>query len=269
MAKPKVVMVESVPLDDVFKRVQSAFDEYHKTHKQKGLPALNSADFTFKASTKKTGGVSITIVVFKFGAKHTTETTQELLFNYAVPKPKAELDLLGGKIDSVPLEKELVTVMEELGTAFQKARDLKLDGVSFKSTSMTVQFAITNAFEVDGTVTYDLVTIAGLGGVDTSSTHSIKLTFEDTKNPETIDAVVFSSPIYMSEKTYAALKKYVGVEPPPAECHLEASETPEGGLEYACVGSCPKLPTPKICALQMKEEQKGGKKKYTYYCACA
>src|SRR5208337_1090952 len=120
MAKPKIVQLDSVPLDDVFKRVQKAVDEYHNTHKD--LPALSSADFTFKASTKTKGGFSITIVVFKIGATHTSETTHELLFHYAVPKPKgaAEVEPLG-KQDTVPLETELVTVMTELGTALKSA----------------------------------------------------------------------------------------------------------------------------------------------------
>src|SRR5208283_1854425 len=154
--------------------------EYHNTHKD--LPALSSADFTFKASTKTKGGFSITIVVFKIGATHTSETTHELLFHYAVPKPKgaAEVEPLG-KQDTVPLETELVTVMTELGTALKSARELKIEGVSFQNTSMTVQFVVTNALEVDGTVTYDMVTIAGLGSVEKSSTHSVKLTFEDSK----------------------------------------------------------------------------------------
>ena len=180
MAKPTVVSLESVPLDDVFKRVQKAVDEYHTTHQD--LPALSSADFTFKASTTVNWGVSITIVVFKIGTTHTAQTTHELLFHYAIPKPKAgaEFEPLG-KPDPVPLEQELVNVMTELGTAVQKARDLKIDGVSFQNTSMTVQFVVTNAFSVGGTITYDLVTIAGLGGVDKSSTHSVKLTFEDIK----------------------------------------------------------------------------------------
>lgn len=91
----------------------------------------------------------------------------------------------------------------------------------------------------------------------------------ETKKTATIRAIAFDGPIYMSEKTYAALKKYVGVEPPNT-CHLEASESPDGGLEYSCVGDedCKKLNPPKVCSLQLKEEQKGGKKKYTYYCAC-
>ena len=80
-----------------------------------------------------------------------------------------------------------------------------------------------------------------------------------------IEAVLFRGPIYMSKETYAALKKYVGVEPP-AECHLEVSETPEGLHTYSCVGTCPGT---KTCALQGKTVEEGGKKKYVYYCACA
>ncbi|MGD0869927.1 MAG: hypothetical protein ABSB88_10275 [Bryobacteraceae bacterium] len=173
------------PLDDVLKRVQTAVAKYHASDDK--LPALNSADFTFKAATKKDKSWSFTILFFTFGHTHTQETTHELAFHYAVPPKKPAVELLGvKKEDAVPFEDTLANVMTALGSALDATRALKIEGAGFVNASMTVQFVITKATTLGGTGTYDMVTITAGGGVSHSNTHSVKLVFGEKSIADTL-----------------------------------------------------------------------------------
>jgi hypothetical protein len=176
MANPKLVSLDFVPLKGVLERVQKAIDAYHADPAHVDLPILSGVDFTFKASTKVHTGWSISIVVLKFGKTGTEETTEEVLFKYVLPKKRPSVEF-AEKVETVPLEEELVKMMAGLGKALKEVRDVKIDGVPFQNASITVQFVITDAFEIGGTVTYQMVTISAGGGRDRSATHSIKLTY--------------------------------------------------------------------------------------------
>src|ERR1035437_4988174 len=67
----------------VIEQVTNALKDYQANRGE--LPPLNKAEFDFKTTMKENEGGTFNIFIFKFGANHAKDITNDVTFTYTVP----------------------------------------------------------------------------------------------------------------------------------------------------------------------------------------
>jgi hypothetical protein len=139
------------------------------------LPPLQKAEFDFKTTTGKIGGISVSFFVFQLKASKEKDTTNEITFSYGLKTQAGGGLALSRKVPPVPLADALVADLQAAAAAVKDAA--KLGKLDFNQLKVTLQFGI----QFDGTVGINvpihLVTLGGSGEYKKNEVQSVTLTF--------------------------------------------------------------------------------------------
>ena len=146
------------------------------------LPPLQKAEFDFKTTTGKIGGVSVSFFVFQLKASKEKDTTNEITFSYGLKTPAEGGLALKRKVPSTPLPDALVADLQAAAAAVKDAA--KLGKLDFNQLKVVLQFGIQFDGSVGVNVPVQLVTIGGSGEYKKNEVQSVTLTFAPPPKPE-------------------------------------------------------------------------------------
>ncbi len=163
----------TVDLGSVVAALQAAIDCYQANRGagSDGLLPLTSAAFDFKTTTGKVGGFSISFFIFKIGASHEKDTTNDLTFTYAVKQVPPR----GRAKPSQELSDALANAMLVAAAAAKKTPTVA--GIPLSKVTVNIAFGIKNDVSGGLTVPVHLVTLGGSGDYNKNETQSVTLTF--------------------------------------------------------------------------------------------
>jgi hypothetical protein len=161
-------------LGDVIQEVKKAVDKYQESlgGGAAALPPLLSAEFDFKVATEKNirGGISLFII--SFGASTGDTTVNDVTYTYELPKPSLKA------LSEKPSE-----LTESLARTIQDAaREVKesgaIENLKFTKLVVEIQYGVKWTREIDGSFTYQFVTLKLGAGQSKNTVQSVKLTFK-------------------------------------------------------------------------------------------
>lgn len=169
---------DGLPLDKVIAQVQDALNEYQNNlgTGDYQLPPLSSAEFDFKTTTGKIGGVNITLLIFKFGASHEKDAVNDVTYTYAPPPPPPPPH--GALASSQPppsLKDQLAQTIQSAAKAVQGSSTA--GGLSFSKLTVNLQYGVKWDVNGAGSYTISLVTIGVSGDYNKNTVQSVKLVF--------------------------------------------------------------------------------------------
>ena len=164
---------DTVDLASVVAAVQAAIDCYQANRGAgpDGLLPLTSAAFDFKTTTGKVGGISVNFFIFKIGATHEKDTTNDLTLTYAVKPVTAR----GRSKPPQELSDALANAMLAAAAAAKKTPSV--DGIPLSKVAINIAFGVKNDVSGGLTVAVHLVTLSPSGDYNKSYTQSVTLTF--------------------------------------------------------------------------------------------
>lgn len=170
-------------LDSVLTTVSAALKCYQDNRGTgpDSLPPLQQAQFDFKTTTGKVGGITVSFFIFKLGASKEKDTSNQLSFTYALPKKKPEG---GGQALRLakppkPLADALVADIQSAAAAVKLRA--KLDKLSFSKLTVTLQYGIQFDGNIGVNVPIQLVTLGASYDAKRNDVQTVTLTFS---NPE-------------------------------------------------------------------------------------
>lgn len=144
----------------------------------KKLPKLASVDLDFKATTGATAGLSLSILVLKFGVSRETDVTDDVTFTYQPHKAeKGGEGFVKEKTSTTTLYSELIKEVEAAAALAAKQKELL--GLPLDKIKVMVSYGIKYDGNVSVSFPFQLVTIGGNGDYNKNNTQSITLTFTD------------------------------------------------------------------------------------------
>jgi hypothetical protein len=165
-----------MPLERVIKEVTAALQEYQDNRGAGAtfeLPPLSTAEFDFKTTVAKTGGVTFSFLIFKFGTSHEKDVVNEVTYTYSLPEPKKS-----GLQDT----KAPPTLKDELAQAIQAAAlavktSSTAAGLPFGKLTLNLQYGV--KWDVNGGASpvISIVTVGLSGDVNKNTVQSVKLVF--------------------------------------------------------------------------------------------
>jgi hypothetical protein len=169
-----------VPLPVVVNLVEQALKCYQlvaatSAGGSSALQPLKSVNFDFKATTSKTVGFSLNILVLKIGASSEKDVTDDISFTYSVPPLPS-----GGTHNLVKptpptLYDELVKDVQAAATA-ASGQSTAL-GKPLSEIDVTVSYGLKFDANAGVSVPIQLVTIGGNGDYNKNNVQTVKLTF--------------------------------------------------------------------------------------------
>jgi len=147
------------------------------------LPKLQKAEFDFKTTTGKIGGISVSFFVFALKASKENDKTNEITFTYALKteKPQGGHALLK-KIPPQPLADAIVADLQAAAAAVKESA--KLNKLSFNQLKVALTFGVVLDGSVGVNVPVQLVTLGGNAEYKKNEAQSVTLTLAppDTAN---------------------------------------------------------------------------------------
>jgi len=175
---------QAVDLADAVHAVKEALDCYQTeigSDTAKKLPKLASVSLDFKATTAFTGGVSLSILVLKFGASRETDVTDDVTFTYQPHKTESQPGRGLVKPPTTSLYSGLVKEVE--AAAKVAATQSTLLSLPLDKVGVTVSYGVKYDVNAAVSVPIQLVTISGNGDYNKNNTQSLTLTFADPGKP--------------------------------------------------------------------------------------
>jgi hypothetical protein len=139
------------------------------------LPHLQQAQFDFKTTTAKVGGVTVSFFIFKFGASRESDTTNQLSFTYSLPKPPGGGHALKIAKPPQPLADALVADIQSAAAAVKSRA--KIDNLAFSKLTITLAYGIQFDGNVGVNVPVQLVTIGASYDSKRNDVQTVTLTF--------------------------------------------------------------------------------------------
>ena len=146
------------------------------------LPPLREAEFDFKTTTGKIGGISVSFFVFQLKASKEKDTTNEITFTYGLKPPPEGILARKGKVPPTPLADALVADMQAAAAAIKDAA--KLGKLDFNQLKVVLQFGIQFDGSVGINAPVSLVTLGGSGEYKKNEVQSVILTFAPPPPPQ-------------------------------------------------------------------------------------
>jgi hypothetical protein len=143
------------------------------------LPHLQQAKFDFKTTTAKVGGFTVSFFIFKLGASKESDTTNQLSFTYSLPKPPGTGHALKIAKPPQPLADALVADMQGAAAAIKTRA--KIDNLTFKELTITLQYGIQFDGNIGINVPIQLVTIGANYDSKRNDVQTVTLTFSDAQ----------------------------------------------------------------------------------------
>jgi hypothetical protein len=167
-------------LDSVLAAVGAAIKCYQDNRGDgpDALPHLQQAQFDFKTTTGKVGGVTVSFFIFKLGTSKEVDSTNQLSFTYSRQKATNAGNAL--KIEKKPqfLADAVVADMQSAAAAVKlRAR---LNDLTFNKFTLTLQYGIVFDGNVGVNVPIQLVTLGPTVDRKRNDVQTITLTFSDT-----------------------------------------------------------------------------------------
>lgn len=172
---------KSADLNSVIATVEAALKCYQDNAGSgpDALPALVQADFDFKTTTAKTGGFTISFFIFKLGASHEKDVTNDITFTYKVPPPKPPQvkgpAFTGKHQPPVFFTDALVADLQGAAAALKASHQAA--GLPFQQTKIMIQYGVINDGNVTISAPVQLVTLGPNGDYKKSDIQSVTLTF--------------------------------------------------------------------------------------------
>jgi hypothetical protein len=138
------------------------------------LPPLKQADFDFKTTTGKIGGISVSFFIFQLKASKEKDTTNEITFTYGL-KTSSEGLALKRKAPPIQLADALVSDMQAAAAAVKDAA--KLGKLNFNQLKVVLQFGIQFEGNVAINAPVQIVTLGASGDYKKNEVQSVTLTF--------------------------------------------------------------------------------------------
>lgn len=139
------------------------------------LPHLQQAQFDFKTTTGKVGGITVSFFVFKLGASKESDTTNQIGFTYSLPKPGGTGHPLKFAKPPQPLADALVADIQSAAAAVKTRA--KLDNLTFSKLTITLQYGIQFDGNIAVNVPVQLVTIGASYDGKRNDVQTVTLTF--------------------------------------------------------------------------------------------
>jgi hypothetical protein len=137
------------------------------------LPPLQQAQFDFKTTTGKVGGLSVSFFIFKIGGSMEKDTSNDITFTYALPKQTGTATKK--KTPPQPLADAIVADIQSAAAAVKDGA--KMGNLSFSKLTVTLQFGVQFDGNVAVNVPVQLVTIGASGDFKKSEVQTVTLTF--------------------------------------------------------------------------------------------
>jgi len=141
-----------------------------------GLPKISSAALDFKTATATTTGFSLSVFIFKIGASVEKDTTNDVTFTYAPPKPTPPAGVHGITKPTPPsMFEQLVNQIEAASQAAQAQSTM----LGLPLSKVQVQVAYGIKYDGNGSVSVpiQLVTLGPSIDHNKNNTQTITLTF--------------------------------------------------------------------------------------------
>jgi hypothetical protein len=138
------------------------------------LPPLQKAEFDFKTTTGKIGGVTVNFFIFQLGASKEKDTTNEITFSYGLNTSSEGLALKRKK-PPTQLTDALVSDMQAAASAVKDAA--KMGKLSFNQLKVVLQFGIQFEGKAAINVPIQIVTLGASGDYKRNDVQSVTLTF--------------------------------------------------------------------------------------------
>lgn len=159
------------------RQVQKALDRYQAESGAEKLPPLAEADFDFKATSATTVGGTISLFIFKIGASHENDVTNEVTFTYKLPPPLIALEKGPKRPPPPTLADDLVKTIKAAAHAVQGSATVG----NLKFSQLTVQLQYGVKVEGSGSAgpTISIVTVGLSGDKNKNTVQTVKLVFAD------------------------------------------------------------------------------------------
>jgi hypothetical protein len=163
------------PLNLIIAQVKAAMDEYQKSRGggPDALPPLSSAEFEFKTTTATTVGGTVNLFIFKFGASHENDVTNDVTYSYSLPKPP--IGASSPKKPPVPLKDALTQAMQSAAAAVKTSGNL--GKLNFSKLTVNLQYGVKWDVSGGGSFQFSFVTVGLSGDKNKNTVQSVKLVF--------------------------------------------------------------------------------------------
>jgi hypothetical protein len=171
--------LDSVPLAEVVKEVKKEVKEYQDSPVEGApLPALTTAEFTFKVVRTATGGLGVNVWFVSFGWSHSREATHSVTYTYKVPPPEAKFSISAAskRVEKKDSLAEAIKLAAEAAKASTSFGDLPLNEMA-----INIQFVVKSQLKGGVKVPISIVTVGADVSGDKSTTQSVKLVFGKVK----------------------------------------------------------------------------------------
>jgi hypothetical protein len=143
------------------------------------LPALQQAQFDFKTTTGKVGGITVSFFIFKIGASKEKDVTNQLSFTYVLPPPKPPKGVgIEHVVKGIPPQPLADAIVADLQSAAAAVKDgAKLGELAFNKLTVVLQFGVIFDGNVSINVPIQLVTLGASGDYKKNEAQTVTLTF--------------------------------------------------------------------------------------------
>ncbi|MGA7969700.1 MAG: hypothetical protein WA800_04365 [Terriglobales bacterium] len=142
------------------------------------LPALQQAQFDFKTTTGKVGGITVSFFIFKIGASKEKDVTNQLSFTYVLPPPKPPKTVGEHVVKGIPPQPLADAIVADLQSAAAAVKDgAKLGDLAFNKLTVVLQFGVIFDGNVSINVPIHLVMLGASGDYKKNEAQTVTLTF--------------------------------------------------------------------------------------------
>ena len=141
------------------------------------LPDLESAEFGFKVTQKKTIGLDISWWIITFSGKHEDQNVKEVTFTYSVPKSgKGLTEVLLQAEKPLTLQEDLVPTLQQ--AALASKNDFTWGGKNFtKKITVNLEYGVGVKLEAGAKIHIYTLIVGPNASWDKNAVQSVKLVF--------------------------------------------------------------------------------------------
>ena len=149
-----------VPLSLVAAQVEKTLDTFNGQASSKALPKLSRVTFDFNVTATQDAGFSFNILIFKLGASHEANTTNEVTFTYSVPASPSSTGLSAHtQTAGHDFSQSLLTLLQAAAAQVQETQSVGT--AQFSNLTLTLSYGAVWDASAGADGTLNLVTLDG------------------------------------------------------------------------------------------------------------